>query len=114
MTNASTLETKLAEWCREYANIGGESDRLPGFLARRIVEAGLTTVTEDPDVIRITINGKTRKRRITGWDSGIMKLQFEEIEPGYLGFGLCPVEAVPADEHPRLAEIMDRLKKSGR
>lgn len=109
MTDASTLEARLTTWCREFEAIGGALDRLPNFLARRIVESGLTTVTEDPDVVRIEVRGTLRRRRITGWDPQIQRLQFEEIEPGWFGMGLCPIAAVHREDHGKLGEILDRL-----
>ena len=108
--DATLLESRLEEWLREFETIGGSRAKLPGFLSRRIVESGLTNVREDPNVVRITVGGILRKRRITGWDQRISRLQYEETEPGYLGMGLCRPHDVHPEDHEKLAQILDQLE----
>ena len=107
--DAAILESKLSEWCQEFRTIGGEPERLPKFLAQRIVDSGLTTVQDDPNVVQVLIGDGYKKMRITGWNRPIMRLQYEALD-GRLGFGLCQTSAVHPDDHGKLAEIMDRLE----
>lgn len=107
--DAALLESRLSEWCNEFRTIGGAPERLPKFLAQRIVDSGLTTVRDDPNVVQVNINGKYEKMRITGWNKAIMRLQYEALD-SRMGLGLCQTQAVHPEDHGKLADIMDRLE----
>jgi hypothetical protein len=102
--NVVELEAKLTDWCREATDIAVPSDKMPAFLARRIVDSGLTSVQEDHNVTTAIIDGRVRKVRVVGRQGG--HIQYEIVD-GY-GFGILPVAGFT--DNSKLAEIVDRLE----
>lgn len=106
--NVVELESRLSEWCQEAANLGVVYEKLPAFLARRIVDAGLTSVQDDPNVTTAVIDGQIRKVRVKGRRGGHIEYEICEPGSGRLGMGILPVAAFK--DNSKLAEIVHRME----
>jgi len=102
-----TLTAHLRTWCIEFDSLGGDREKLPGFLAQRIIDAGLTSAKEDWDVTTARIRSDVRKVKVRGQQGGFIQYDAAEGQ----GFGILPVAAFT--DNAKLAEILDRLNGRG-
>ena len=105
MIDRQSLEQKIREWLNEFRGLGADGDKLPSFLAGRLVESGMIQLEEDINVVRARLGNQIIPVRIKAFDPLRRLLQYENVE-GF-GVGLMPVSAVM--DNNKLFEIMKRL-----
>ena len=105
--NAAELEARLTEWCSEAGSLAVPGPKLPAFLTRRIVDSGLLSVMDDPNVTTAIISGQIRKVRVKGRRGGFIEYEIAE-GAGKIGMGILPIAAFT--DNSKLAEIVARME----
>jgi len=105
--NILELEARLNDWFREADGLGIPRDKLPSFLARRIVDSGLTTAQEDLNITTAMLGGAVRKVRVKGRRGGHIDYEIAEGQ-GRIGMGILPISAFT--DNTILATIIDRME----
>jgi hypothetical protein len=102
----SELTAKLAQWLEEFREVGGDQEKLPGFLSRRIVESGLTDAVNDPDILLARFPNGARKVRVRGQMPGTPLVHYDELNGGGLGI-------LPAREFMDQNALVECLRRLG-
>ena len=105
-TNA--LESTIREWIGEFDSLGGDSEKLPAFLARRIVESGITNTEEPHDIIRVRVGSEWRRVQIVGLRGPMIEFNYTG---GSVGYGLCNPSAIHKDDMHKAATFLDAQGK---
>lgn len=104
------LEAQLHKWQAEFNALELPAEKLPAFLAGRLIEAGIVEPQDLADVVRARIGGAVRNVCIRGRKGQTGFLDYVEADKGRMGFGIVQVMDVLREDHPKLAEILDRLE----
>jgi hypothetical protein len=106
----TAVSARIAEWLAEFQRLGAASEKLPTFLADRLVDAGL--LMDDSDVVAFrSIGGTTRRLRVTGIFQKTDRLCLVQCAPadGSEGFEILPVTDVVSEDAGKLATLLPRL-----
>lgn len=110
MADRSQLESRIAAWIGEFDGLGAGRDKLPAFLAGRIVDTGL--LPDDADVVTFRSMDGPRRLRVRGVYKKTDRLCLLHCAPvdGSDGMEILPVTDVLPDDAGRLATLLERLR----
>lgn len=102
----------VAKWVGEFSSISGIAIEAPEglwkFLASRVVESGIGE--EEADVVRVKMDGRWTRVRVTGTAHGGM-IAYEYVDSK--GFGVAFKEGFHRDDWAKLGEALEQLRIDG-